>query len=323
MRIPSPVMTECFRPTVGYLNGFKESGKPNYSFRSIPKGSKDAELYYCHADLVVPCGHCASCIYVYRREWMCRAGHEARYYSKNCFVTLTYADEHLPEHGSLSRQDHRWFLKRLRRAVGDVRYLGCGEYGDKLERPHLHYALFGVDFPDREFAKMSKSGFPMDRSAILSGVWNKGDCYVQGYDDSVAGYVAGYLFKKTPTYLQNNVNPVTGLRPYERLLSDGRVVSVLPEFLVASKRPALGRRWFDEFNSDLDKGYLTWRGMKFAPPRIYLQWLEKEFPDRYEALLEKRREFVTEALTGDSSWDRLATREAVAESFHKGLRARV
>ncbi|WP_209313267.1 MULTISPECIES: hypothetical protein [Enterobacterales] len=51
----------------------------------------------------------------------------------NCWLTLTYADEHLPwtEYGfpTLDRRDVTLFLKRLRKAIAPlkIRYFGCGE----------------------------------------------------------------------------------------------------------------------------------------------------------------------------------------------------
>ena len=42
------------------------------------------------------------------------------------------------------------FMKRLRMKIGvPVRYLLCGEYGEKRGRPHFHILLFGYAFPDR------------------------------------------------------------------------------------------------------------------------------------------------------------------------------
>lgn len=323
MRIPSPFLGECFRPLVGYAKGLKSDGSVNYSYRQVPPGDPESRAYYAWADKVVPCGWCQACLHRRRREWVIRASHEARYHDKKCALCLTYSDEHLPSNGSLSRKDHVWFMRRLRDKLGvSPMYLGCGEYGEKLGRPHFHYVLFGHDFVDREYLRQSASDVEVFTSASLSSVWTKGEATVQDYEDSAAGYVAGYVFKKLAPYLRDNRDADTGLKPYQRFSLDGSIVDLVPEFQMASQRPVIGRKWFDEFNQDLDKGYLTWQGTKMPIPRLYLRWLEKFFPERHALIVERNKEFARAALEGDSSWERLADREAVAESFHSGMRAR-
>lgn len=63
---------------------------------------------------------------------------EAAQYEDNCFITLTYDDEHLPLGMSLVPKDLQDFLKRFRSRIAPikVRYYGVGEYGDQTQRPH-------------------------------------------------------------------------------------------------------------------------------------------------------------------------------------------
>ena len=77
-----------------------------------------------------------------------RCLHEASLYDNNCFITLTFNDEYVMP--SLDKSIFQKFMKRLRRMFPDarIRYFMCGEYGDKLSRPHYHACLFGFDFPD-------------------------------------------------------------------------------------------------------------------------------------------------------------------------------
>ena len=89
------------------------------------------------------------------------------------------------------------FLKRLRRAYPDavIRYFGCGEYGEELGRPHYHLCIFGFDFPDKVFHKMS-CGFKLYRSETLNKLWSHGHCLIGALTFESAGYVARYCTKK-------------------------------------------------------------------------------------------------------------------------------
>ena len=100
--------------------------------------------------LEVPCGQCIGCRLERSRQWAVRCIHEAQLHKDNCFITLTYNDEHLPSPPSLSVRDFQLFMKRLRKRFGKgIRFFHCGEYGEKYGRPHYHACLFGFDFPDR------------------------------------------------------------------------------------------------------------------------------------------------------------------------------
>ena len=72
---------------------------------------------------------------------------EAGQHTDNAFVTLTYADDQLPDGNSLCPEDVTKFLKRLRKRIDPVkiRYFLCGEYGEgSTSRPHYHLILFGL-----------------------------------------------------------------------------------------------------------------------------------------------------------------------------------
>ena len=118
--------------------------------------------------------------------------HEASLHESNCFVTLTYSDEgiaHLdrcidPETGeigagplrSLNKRDIQLFMKRLRKRTGaKIRYLQCGEYGSKTQRPHHHVLLFGFDFQGKYmFAENRRLGVRYYRSPMLEELWPYG-----------------------------------------------------------------------------------------------------------------------------------------------------
>lgn len=74
---------------------------------------------------VIKCGQCMECRLAYSREWAIRITHEAQMHDRNCFLTLTYDDDHLQK-----------FFKRLRHHF-EFKYVACGEYGERRRRPHF------------------------------------------------------------------------------------------------------------------------------------------------------------------------------------------
>ena len=65
--------------------------------------------------LQLPCGQCRGCRLEKSRQWAIRCVHEAKMHEQNCFITLTYAPEHLPKNESLELRDFQLFMKRLRK----------------------------------------------------------------------------------------------------------------------------------------------------------------------------------------------------------------
>lgn len=64
-------------------------------------------------------------------------------FDDNCFLTLTYRDEHVPVNKSLDYDALPDFMRSLRKRFGSgIRSYGCGEYGSFYDRPHYHLLLF-------------------------------------------------------------------------------------------------------------------------------------------------------------------------------------
>lgn len=182
----------------------------------------------------------------------------------NCFVTLTYDDEHLPEYGHLVPSHLQKFLKRVRSAarrgsrgvLGDsFRFLACGEYGDKSLRPHFHAIIFGCTF-----AEPYAIGKGLFASKYLTDLWRKGHCSFGSVTGASAAYVAQYSLKKTSVSNWLRCDP------------DG-VVYEQP-FLRCSLRPGIGATWLERYKNDSRHGYLVRDGEKHAVPRYYQKLLE-------------------------------------------------
>lgn len=203
--------------------------------------------------LDLPCGQCVGCRLERSRQWAVRCMHEASLYDRNCFVTLTYDDRFLPSDGSLRLRDFQLFMKRLRKETGPgVRFFHCGEYGEKFARPHYHALLFNHDWSDKKFFS-ERNGNRVYTSDSLSRMWGKGFAVSGEVTFESAAYVARYVMKKVTGPSASNHY---GLRR--------------PEYITMSRRPGIGKGWFEKFSSDvypLDR--VVVRGVDSRPPRFY------------------------------------------------------
>jgi len=223
------------------------------------------------------------------------------------FTTLTYAEEELPENGTLDPSHLRAFFKDLRRGRprGSVSYFACGEYGDRTQRPHYHAVLFGPAFLDRlPDPDPTRSG--VFRSKTLEGTWRRGIAELGSVTFASASYVAGYVRKKVVSRehpdIYTRVDPETG-----------ELVEVEPEFARMSLKPAIGRRWIEKYWQDVyPRDYIVVDGIQQKPPRYYDKWLEKNHPELALQVREKRY-----AEMEDVEPDKLRAAEAIHESRNR------
>ena len=231
-----------------------------------------------------------------------RVLHEAQMHRDNCFVTLTYDKDHLPDNGSLSYVDYQLFMRRLRKRAGvPVRFYMCGEYGPLMDRPHFHAVLFGYDFFDRVPWKRN-----LFRSPSLEGLWPLGFSTVGDVSFESASYVAAYCMKKVvgsrADAHYSRVNEVTG-----------EVFSLCPEFTRMSLKPGIGAKWFERFyDSDVSvRDSIVVDGRELPVPRYYDQLLAKRNASALEDVKFDRFSKVTSESRLDSTPERLAVREVV------------
>lgn len=280
-------------------------------------GSADRRLIFSSRELSlekiqVPCGQCIGCRLERSRQWAIRCVHEASLYQRNCFITLTYAPEHLPKDGSLVKKHFQDFMKRLRKRFGPgVRYFHCGEYGERGRRPHYHACLFNFDFPDKELWSV-RSGVKLCVSRSLSEVWGKGFCTVGDVTFESAAYVARYVTKK-----------VTGPKAashYTVVVDErfGEVRELLPEYTTMSRRPGIGRAWLDQFSSDVyPHDRVVLRGKQLRPPKYYDSIYEVDHPFEMEDIKFRRQKRAIESAK-DGTFERLRVREKCKMAqFHK------
>lgn len=176
------------------------------------------------AGLAFGCGQCLPCRINKRRQWMWRQFFESLIHEENAFVTLTYADEHLPRECNLDPRALQLFLKRLRKSVwpAKIRFFAVGEYGQDGKRefnPHYHLSLFGVSgFSDWIGSRQVRYGV----AEAVHQCWPYGNIDCKEFNESTASYVAGYTVKKLTS------------------VGDPKLKGRTPEFMRSSRRPGLG-----------------------------------------------------------------------------------
>lgn len=294
----------CYFPLQARFN-LRADGK-----RDIKFDPSLAKLFYagipikCENSMSIPCGYCLGCRLEKSRQWALRCVHEASMYKRNCFITVTFAPEHLPKDGSLDVEVMKAFNKRLRdfsipkeirngRKNADlrkfyvkenpVRIFYCGEYGDEKGRPHYHSLVFNFDFDDKVYWKTVK-GHKYFISEDLTRLWGFGHCTIGEVTFDSAAYVARYALQK--------VYGDKAKEHYQRLYPDtGEVYFLKPEFAVPSRRPGLGKAWFDKWGESdvIPHDCVVSRGVKCKLPRYYDTLWERKDPISFAKAKEARR----------------------------------
>lgn len=203
--------------------------------------------------VTVSCGQCLECQQRKSNEWSHRIMDEAYCHPNNCFITLTYNNEHLPSDGMLVRRDVQLFIKRLRKFLqpDKIRVFYCGEYGKKRSRPHYHVIVFGWKPNDLFFWQQDKKA-KLYRSPTLEKLWTFGFSSVGDLTLDSALYCAKYMQK------QYNYAPNKGwVKP----------------FIGMSNRPGIGYYSISEDMLFYDRIYHN--GKSVPVPRYYLKVLDR------------------------------------------------
>lgn len=239
-------------------------------------------------EFVVSCSQCIGCRIAKSKTWAVRCVHEERINRErgmeSSFLTLTYDDANLPEDGSLDPKDHQEFVAKLRTRLWrkglKFRYYMCGEYGEKLQRPHFHYLIFGYNFPDKKLFKEHR-GQPYFRSEELESIWTYGQSLIGHVTVESAAYTARYVMKKQ-----------TGKKADHHYLSPDGVV-LHPEFARMSLKPGIGADWFKKYGQQdvYDSGdFIVINGKKYQTPRYYDTLFERLDVERLMEVKEERKQ---------------------------------
>lgn len=226
----------------------------------------------------------------------------------NCFVTLTFDDKNLPDDYGVHVRDLQLFFKKLRKSLGGkkIRLFACGEYGSEeiqKYRPHYHSIIFNHDFSDKTKFK-KENGHWLYTSKALSKLWPQGFATTGDVTYQSAAYVARYTIDK----VNGDMAPAHYVRqhPVTKLLHQVR-----PEFMVCSRRPGIGRTWFDKYKSDVfPSDFLVVEGKKVPVPRFYTQLLEEDEAKQ----IKRARKRQSNTRRADNTPARLKVRELVLKA---------
>lgn len=236
--------------------------------------------------------------------------HECQMHESAWFLTLTYADDKIPEYGSLYPEHLSVLFKALRkrerqtarfrgRRARPISYFACGEYGERTKRPHYHAVLFGAEFLDKRVFRVA-GGNRVWRSRALEARWTHGFSEFGTVTEASASYVAGYVKKK----VSKKVNPDAYVRVDDWT---GELVKIHPEFSRMSLKPAIGKRWIEKYWQEVyPRDRVVVEGREYRPPRYYDKWMDDNHP---EVMLEVREKRYEEAV--DLSPEKLRAKEEI------------
>lgn len=277
------VLLSCLNPTQGYrVRGINPDTGKKYGLLSAD-GLKKC-LPQSVESVAFRCGKCINCLKYRGSVILARCVAESRMHDDSAFVTLTVSDDCLDKvfpNGSLIHRPFQLFCKRLRKRVGaDVKYIMCGEYGELSQRPHYHAIFFGLEpykFTDTGVMRQDGLGFlkSRDDNPVFSESWPFGEVYCGSVTPASIAYVSGYTLKQ-----------------YTLGRDDAWYKSrkLAPEYVKWSRRPGLGRSYFDTFGllehhgSRIDCGVPV-NDRRVFPGRYYLDWLRLTSPENYDMLL--------------------------------------
>ena len=306
----------CYTPINAYVApGKTENGKKVIVFKRPETIMEEIQL---------PCGQCIGCRLLRSVSWAARCMHEIQLHDQNCFITLTYDDENLPSDYSLRKEDFQKFLKRLRKDISPrkIRYFMCGEYGDESWRPHYHAIIFNYAFPDKQRVQIKEVENPTYISTQLSRLWTHGNHLIDEANFNTAAYIARYCTKKiTGEKAESHYSrTILDWNEFTGEINHWQEVELTPEYATMSKKPAIGKDWFEKYKNDCyPSDFLIVDGRKVPIPRYYDKLMELE--DEYVIRLQKE-ERKQQALENadDNTFYRLYQRQIAKEAQTASLR---
>lgn len=238
----------------------------------------------------VPCGHCINCRLDYAKKWSHRCLLEAKSWSENFFLTLTYDDEFLTPTfdnvtgellgATLVPKDVTDFLKRLREKYRieydhtNIRFYMAGEYGDHTFRPHYHMIAFNLPIFDLKYYSKSPLGDCYYNSDTINSLWGKGHVVIGEVTAQSAAYTARYCQKKAGKEI------------------DYAALGLHKEYTRMSRRPGIGLPYLQEHYESIyanDTIYLP-DGKTCTPMRYFDDKAADLFGVDIESIKERRRE---------------------------------
>lgn len=267
-------------------------------------GIKFHETKHAKRELTLPCGQCIGCRIAKNDAWATRCVHEAKMHRADtcAFTTATFDEEHYQVSLDYKRDVQPW-LKRLRERVkAPFRFYAAGEYGEISGRAHYHILFFGLELQDKV-----KWTDQLWASKTLTETWRNG----QVLSGELNYQTARYASKYTIALRTGDVADSHYLRIDQRT---GEWTRVTPEHAHMSRKPGLGRNWFNNYWRDVyvaRDGIVAPGGRVSRPPSYYDSLLAQVNPELADekALM---RYIESERYLKDSTPERLKVRETIA-----------
>lgn len=245
-------------------------------------------------ELQLPCGKCLGCRAATAKAWALRCHLELQNHDHAVFTTLTYDDQHLPP--TLTRRHLQLFLKKLRDTRKrnnntDIRFFGCGEYGEQNGRPHYHIILYGPS---------------VNAARQIDKCWGLGYTLTESITPDRIAYTAGYCHKK----IDYAKKPTPRVDP-----NTGEEYIWQPPFIQMSRRPGIGACAREYYGGKrlyaIDKN-----GYKQPIPRYFTEYQKTTITqEELEQLQATKRQY---ALTShNNTAERREAAEKIAEAKRK------
>lgn len=291
----------CTKPLIGWIKKFSSLTDASWKYYQDKKIKfKRPADWWNYKIQEIACGKCQECLINHANNWATRIMCEAKSHEKNCFVTLTYDNEHLPinqNHMTLRKKDIQDFIKRLRYHIDEnIAYFLCGEYGPRTFRPHYHMILFGYKPDDLQNIGFSKTENLMQTSKKIADIWGNGHIAIEDLNYKTACYTARYCLKKAG--IKPKKRKYTGeFEPVEKIDERNGKIFIQNknlteparfdnygrefEFILMSKKPAIGLKYWLENKEKIkrNKGILLKIDDKVVLkplPRYFKKLWEKE-----------------------------------------------
>lgn len=215
--------------------------------------------------------------------------------------------------------------KICRRNKKDCYRSNCKKWEPGPGRPHYHAIIFGYDFKDKEQYATNKQGDKLYTSKELQKYWS--------IDGDPVGFVAigEVTFESTAyvaRYITKKINGDPALDHYRYIDSNtGIYIDRSPEYVSMSRggssaknnQGGIGKPWYNKFKTDLQKDFITMRGIKMQPPQFYDNCLDQEDPYALELKKEKRADKARKMKKEDQTTNRLRVREHLVRKKIRSL----
>lgn len=267
----------------------------------------------------IPCGQCIGCRLDKSREWATRCALEMGLYEKNCFVTLTYDDDHLPMNpapigrevdpitgetwikyaddefnATLRLEDLQNFMKGLRRKLNEIPI-------DKRKGKKRYYNKNDPEYQRVRFFGCGEYGDHTHRSHYHLILFNYCPVDLVAYKQSDLGFT--YYTSEFLSKIWNKGHVIVSEASWETAAYTARYIikkqtgqasqfyednNIVPEFCVMSRKPGIGFSWYDNhkkcYATFSDKLVGEGSHRKFNRIRYFDRKFNEEYPFDMESI---------------------------------------